>query len=1177
MNILKNNTMNTLNKLIILVFTVFMFIPKGYSQSIADPGIEVLMSSPTVTNGSLGILNVNVGNYGNGDIVQNSLTVVVSVGVNAEIIGVSTGSDVRWTPFSLSTGSANTMKLTNSGGSFSSFDVSDILLNVRGTSVGDANGIIGNVVYITANNPLLCVGCITPPLNISQGNSDSTNDNSSTSLSVIELPISEDDINQTMVNTAVDGNVLINDRDPMGGVLVVSTTPVSGPFNGSLVLNSNGTYTYTSNTGFIGVDTFIYEICNNGNPVECTTGEVFITVTGPSLNGNYPPIVQNDNATTEIGSDVLIRILDNDSDPDGTINIGSVSLDITSIPGSTCANTVNGRCLEVNVPNEGTYILDPVNGVVSFDPEPGFVGETTPLAYTLCDNNTPTAVCANATISVVISDPFVNEMTAEDDATIANAGDTLTANVLSNDIDPDGSTGLLGVNSALAIIAIDGSIGPLVLGAPTAIYGSDLITPGTFVIAGMLLLNTDGTYEYTADINFFGSVFISYVACDNDFDNACDSATLYLTTLSQTPQIMLTSADCSNAATVVVTNYNAGLTYTSSPLGLTVGSGGMVSGGIAGNNYSIIAENATTSTATSLDFIFNNDAQLPAPGDVVVASIDQGICSSEFLSIEFQGPLGVNEILELYTDASLTVPANPAVASGTSWLSLDPFTTSGSLWAVRSNSSLVCPANALEIPFIVLDCLDLAITKTVSNEFPNFGDRVDFVITLTNLGTIDATNVNILEDLPSGFNASSAIFVPSVGSYDPVSSVWSIPSFGSAAIETLTVSVVVESTGDYTNCASITSLNEVDSDLNNNESCASITPSSQADLRLTKIVNNATPNVGDTVQFTISLINDSNNSVLLTSVIDLLPSGYTFLGSSVGLDYDPDTGIWTVNSLPAGQTRYLLIDARVNANGTYENCASIQSASVVDPNLANNDDCATTVPVSLIDLSLIKTVDNMSPEPNAEITFTISVTNSGPSDATGVEIMDALASGYEFISAYTEVGSYDANTGIWSLGNISNDVTYELQIRVNVLSMGEYLNTTEVVYVNEQDFDSTPNNGIMSEDDYSQVLPAPVLILSIPNVITVNGDEVNDEFKINNLEVLYPNFGMQIFNRWGNPVYEYTHGGNPRIEPRWWDGFSDGKMNISKGEMLPPSTYFYVLRFNDGNRKPETGWVYLNR
>lgn len=1170
--------MNTLNKLIVLFFTVFMFIPKGYSQSIADPGIEILMSPPSVTNGSLGILNVNVGNYGNADIVQNSLSVIISVGANAEILGVTAGSDVRWTQSSLTTGSANTMKLINSGGGFTSFDVGDILLNVRGNSVGDANGIIGNIVYITANNPLLCSGCILPPLNISQGNAVSTNDNSSTSLSVTELPISEDDINQTMVNTSVDGNVLINDRDPMGGVLVVSTTPVIGPLNGNLVLNSNGTYTYTSNTGFIGVDTFIYEVCNSGNPVGCTTGEVFITVTGPSLNGNYPPIVQNDNATTEPGANVLIRILDNDSDPDGTINIGSVSLDITSISGSTCVTTVNGRCLEVSVPNEGTYILNPVNGVVSFDPEPGFVGETTPLGYTLCDDNTTSAACANATMSVVISDPFVNEMTAEDDANIANAGDTLISNVLSNDIDPDGSTGLPSVDSALAIIAMDGSIGSLVLGTPTAIYGSDLSAPGTFVVAGMLLLNTDGAYEYTADINFFGSVFISYVACDNDFDNACDNATLYLTTLSQTPQISLTSADCSNAAAVTVTNYNAGLIYTSTPLGLTVGAGGIISGGITGDTYAIIAENATTSTSTSLNFVFSNDAQLTTPGDVVVARIDQGVCSSEFLSIDFQGSLGVNEILELYTDSSLTVPANPAAASGTSWVSLDPFTTSGSLWAIRSNSSSVCSANALEIPFIVLDCLDLAITKTVSNEFPNFGDSVDFVITLTNLGSIDATNVNVLEDLPSGFNASTATIITSAGSYNPVSSIWSIPSFASGATETLTVSVIVETTGDYNNCASITSLNEVDSNLNNNEACASVTPSSQTDLQLTKIVNNATPNVGDTVQFTISLINNSVNSVLLTSVIDLLPSGYTFLGSSVGLDYVSDTGIWTVNSLPAGQTRYLLIDARVNANGVYENCAAIQSASVIDPNLANNDDCAATSPVSLIDLSLIKTVDNMSPEPeNVEITFTISVTNAGPSDATGVEIIDTLASGYEFISSFTEVGSYDENTGIWTLGNIPNNTTYELDIRVNVLSMGEYLNTTEVVAANEQDIDSTPNNGIITEDDYSKVLPEPVLILSIPNVITVNGDQVNDEFSINNLEVLYPNFGMKIFNRWGNQVFEYTHGGNPSIEPRWWNGFSDGKMNISKGELLPPSTYFYIIRFNDGNRKPETGWVYLNR
>ncbi|TDE26721.1 hypothetical protein E0I61_16205, partial [Flavobacterium ranwuense] len=176
--------MNTLYKLILLFFTVFMFIPKGYSQNNADPGIGILMSPASVTQGSTGILSATVGNYGNGTIVKNSLRVTISVGTNAEIIGIASGSDMRWNQLSLTTGSANTIKLTNSGGEFNSFDISDILLIVRGNVVSGANGITGNIVYITAYNPLLCGGCSTPPLNVSQGNASNSNDNSETSLAV---------------------------------------------------------------------------------------------------------------------------------------------------------------------------------------------------------------------------------------------------------------------------------------------------------------------------------------------------------------------------------------------------------------------------------------------------------------------------------------------------------------------------------------------------------------------------------------------------------------------------------------------------------------------------------------------------------------------------------------------------------------------------------------------------------------------------------------------------------------------------------------------------------------------------------------------------------------------------------------------------------------------------------
>jgi hypothetical protein len=180
---LNNKIMNnTLNKLILL-FTLFMFIPEGYSQNNAGPGISILMSPSSVPQGSTGVLTALVGNYGNKTIVGNSLRVTISVGANTEIIEVAPGSDVRWNQVSLTTGSANTIQLTNSG-DFDPFDQVSILLTVRGNEVSEYDLILGNVVYITAQNKLLCDNCPSAPLNAFQGNANSSNDNAQTSLAV---------------------------------------------------------------------------------------------------------------------------------------------------------------------------------------------------------------------------------------------------------------------------------------------------------------------------------------------------------------------------------------------------------------------------------------------------------------------------------------------------------------------------------------------------------------------------------------------------------------------------------------------------------------------------------------------------------------------------------------------------------------------------------------------------------------------------------------------------------------------------------------------------------------------------------------------------------------------------------------------------------------------------------
>ncbi len=93
----------------------------------------------------------------------------------------------------------------------------------------------------------------------------------------------------------------------------------------------------------------------------------------------------------------------------------------------------------------------------------------------------------------------------------------------------------------------------------------------------------------------------------------------------------------------------------------------------------------------------------------------------------------------------------------------------------------------------------------------------------------------------------------------------------------------------------------------------------------------------------------------------------------------------------------------------------------------------------------------------------------------------------------------------------------------------------------------------------------------IPDGFSPNNDGINDTFEINNLEVLYPNFKMEIYNRYGNLIYT----GNRNTQN--WDGTTTiGGLNLCNN-VLPTGVYFYILNFNDGARKAVQGRLYLNR
>ena len=117
------------------------------------------------------------------------------------------------------------------------------------------------------------------------------------------------------------------------------------------------------------------------------------------------------------------------------------------------------------------------------------------------------------------------------------------------------------------------------------------------------------------------------------------------------------------------------------------------------------------------------------------------------------------------------------------------------------------------------------------------------------------------------------------------------------------------------------------------------------------------------------------------------------------------------------------------------------------------------------DLSLSKEVDNRNPECGEQVTFTITVTNSGPHTATGVTVSDLIPSGFAYVSD-TGNGAYDNTSGMWDIGTIYVNESDSLRIIVTVLTSGDYRNIAQVETADQEDSDSVPGNDDETEDDW---------------------------------------------------------------------------------------------------------------
>ncbi|MCP4052548.1 MAG: DUF11 domain-containing protein [Mesoflavibacter sp.] len=116
--------------------------------------------------------------------------------------------------------------------------------------------------------------------------------------------------------------------------------------------------------------------------------------------------------------------------------------------------------------------------------------------------------------------------------------------------------------------------------------------------------------------------------------------------------------------------------------------------------------------------------------------------------------------------------------------------------------------------------VDIEVLKTVNPEETAIGTEVIFTITATNIGTTEATNIKIIENLPEGYLFINAL--TSFGTYDESSSTWNIPNLTPNQSENLLLTVQVISAQNLLNVAALSNVNEVDRDLTNNEDFAEV-------------------------------------------------------------------------------------------------------------------------------------------------------------------------------------------------------------------------------------------------------------------------------------------------------------------------------------------------------------------
>ncbi|RFS23818.1 DUF11 domain-containing protein, partial [Chitinophaga silvatica] len=887
-------------------------------------------------------------------------------------------------------------------------------------------------------------------------------------------PVAVPDTFTTPRDVTVTGNVILNDHDPENGTLTVTTTPVAGPTHGTVILNANGTFSYTPGPGYTGTDNFIYQVCDNQGACAQTTTTIFITpaiidltvvktaspataVAGQTLTytitvtNNGPSTIQQAE-TFNVSDTIANGFIPQDYIASSGTYFGSNGnwTGVTLAPGQSATLTIPGTIIAGYT---GSNVFNSVSATPppgTTDPTPASNSITTPVNRAVqvtvqkTDNSASYVPGTNNTYTITINNAGPSDLTG------ASFIDSLPVGITSGNWSATTTNGAqIGANSGV------GSINqPVNLPANSSIIiTSTIIIPSGYnaSLVNKAAVVVPSTYQNINPANNTAT----------DIDTALPK---YDVQINKTgPASIIAGTSISYHVTVS----NNGPSDVKQALIQDI-----IPTAIENITWQVQASGSATSNVNS------------GSGPVVItAGLPAG--SNNKLDITITGTCSSSAIGQFTNTASVQITGQPIITSN-------------------------------QVNTVVINKTGLTVIKqSIPEGIVKAGNPIQYTITILNNGPSDATGVQLLDTIASIINnvtwtvaASGGANITGVntGSGRIIGSVADIPA-GDGNIVTITVNGTVDAdgSGNLKNTAIATIPGVVTANgsniiniLNAPNLQISKTGPTQAiagsGIDYTILVTNSGPSNAHNVQISdilsVSLSNVSWSAAASGGAT--ISNGMNGTGNTLNITGD----------IPAGENSKIVIQIHATiasaANGTIKNSATVQLTNQTP--VTSNEVSTTITNQPGITISKIAPAISLA---GGRLRYTIQVTNHGPSDASGIIVTDTIPA--QFIKS-TSTAAAKGNASVISSG-ITNGI-FKLVANIpagdsNVITilLGGLIDPAYTGQVLNQAFVSTADSIVIPSPLVSTIINSDSkiqIVKSAPDTV-IAGQQITYQLKVSNL------------------------------------------------------------------------------